>query len=574
MECGSTTTVSYNGADNWYTIDCTGDDPDTTGVVEGGQNGQTITFEVDGVQTDQTEVWTEGGYRELNLTASASPPSSENRLFLDPSDMTGAEGQILIQQVKVFTNQPVDTIGVHVTINTPGPVTLVDASGNPATSIEANPLFAGDVTFNRVDNTTGQIDFSITRLDNPLPAGEYPVATIRYQVSTGATVGDSTTISFIRSGARYSDMVYEGSPLNATLEDGSITVGDGIVLNGIVEPTKYRGSAGDPRWITNLFWNCVGPGTEPWASGIVLRNAGAPNSEVLATFPVTTDANGHFTVLLTGIVPGVYDITVKGDNTLSARMDDVTLPAATPVDFGLLRVGDSDGSNVIDHVDLSYVIAAFLSSQGDLDYRSCSDNNRDGYVNVIDASLINRHYLQIGLAAMEFMDTFDLVGNVEGASLTVSEMSSSHIRAGDVVTAEVVADTGTGSIDSVGGHLNFDPSLVVVVGVDGKPVSSLDLSTDVFEEGMVYSTVDNEAGSIDIAATRLGMPFQGRTTLTRIHLKARQDLDTSSINLTFVRDGTRHSDLLLAGQSLEPEIDPAPAPHGHAHQVYLPIMLR
>lgn len=61
------TTQTWNG-DSVYAIDVPGDDPDTPGVIEGGVAGDTITFQIDGQDADQTATWASGSSAELNLT--------------------------------------------------------------------------------------------------------------------------------------------------------------------------------------------------------------------------------------------------------------------------------------------------------------------------------------------------------------------------------------------------------------------------------------------------------------------------------------------------------------------------
>jgi len=56
-----------------YTITVPGDDPTTPGVVEGGNEGDTVVFKVGGNLTDQTGTWHEGTDVQLNLTVNYAP---------------------------------------------------------------------------------------------------------------------------------------------------------------------------------------------------------------------------------------------------------------------------------------------------------------------------------------------------------------------------------------------------------------------------------------------------------------------------------------------------------------------
>jgi hypothetical protein len=66
-----TTTSSVNG-DSVYVVDIPGDDPATPSI-EGGQDGDTIIFQVAGIEADQTALWAGGEVTEQNLTARPEP---------------------------------------------------------------------------------------------------------------------------------------------------------------------------------------------------------------------------------------------------------------------------------------------------------------------------------------------------------------------------------------------------------------------------------------------------------------------------------------------------------------------
>jgi hypothetical protein len=63
-------TETYQG-DSFYSLDIPGDDPDTL-AVEGGQDGDTITFILGGIVADQMGIWKSGTLVPLNLSASSA----------------------------------------------------------------------------------------------------------------------------------------------------------------------------------------------------------------------------------------------------------------------------------------------------------------------------------------------------------------------------------------------------------------------------------------------------------------------------------------------------------------------
>lgn len=66
-EYASTAVFSRDGQSGLYVIDIPADDPNTVGVIEGGQIDQVITFATDGRKIGQTAFWKMGSTANLNL---------------------------------------------------------------------------------------------------------------------------------------------------------------------------------------------------------------------------------------------------------------------------------------------------------------------------------------------------------------------------------------------------------------------------------------------------------------------------------------------------------------------------
>jgi hypothetical protein len=64
-------TVKIYEGESVYSLVVPGDDP-TTDVIEGGVQGDTIYFNVDGILADQTATWQSGSSKELDLTVSSN----------------------------------------------------------------------------------------------------------------------------------------------------------------------------------------------------------------------------------------------------------------------------------------------------------------------------------------------------------------------------------------------------------------------------------------------------------------------------------------------------------------------
>ena len=73
VQYASTLTVDISG-NTYYALDVKGDDPDTTGIIEGGNTGDTIIFHVGSLVAAQTGTWHGGTNVHLDLTAVSNQP--------------------------------------------------------------------------------------------------------------------------------------------------------------------------------------------------------------------------------------------------------------------------------------------------------------------------------------------------------------------------------------------------------------------------------------------------------------------------------------------------------------------
>jgi hypothetical protein len=112
-----TSTFLAEGA-SVFIIDVPGDDPDTPGI-EGGSAGDTIVFQLDGFDADQTGTWSPGSYVRLDLTATPPPTPPE------------ADDQAVVTD----ENTPVDII-----------LTASDINGDPLTFSIVDPPSDGTLT--------------------------------------------------------------------------------------------------------------------------------------------------------------------------------------------------------------------------------------------------------------------------------------------------------------------------------------------------------------------------------------------------------------------------------------------
>nr|MBC7244124.1 DNRLRE domain-containing protein [Chloroflexota bacterium] len=135
------------------------------------------------------------------------------------------------------------------------------------------------------------------------------------------------------------------------------------ILQGKVSLQRPTKPAPDPSWITQL-------------SVMVGSNR----------YQVLTDQWGNFT--LSNLVPGIYDIRVKGSHTLSNVVRGVILNTGlNVVDFGTLREGDANDDDCVNMHDFIILRVTFNSSS---DLRA--DFNQDGMVNMLDFVLLRGNF--------------------------------------------------------------------------------------------------------------------------------------------------------------------------------------
>jgi YVTN family beta-propeller protein len=318
-----------------------------------------------------------------------------------------------------------------------------------------------------------------------------------------------------------------------------------VTLNGRVA-LEGRGEAGDSRWVTELYRVDAGVAT----GGIEVYRTGT--SALLGAFSATTDTNGRFSATLTDLASGVYDIKVKGGDTLSIEKPGVSLPSTAEINFGTLPLGDCNGNDVVNESDVSCIVPSFLLCSDDAHYLGYADSNKDGCVNGADVSGLTPNFLETGpsdqggaLAAQP----------VDGASLVLSPATQT-VAVGQIFTIDILVDIGDATADTVDAYVHFDQDILEVVDLSGQPATSIELNTGVFGSATV-NAADNQTGQIDLSASVYLSPYlTGAFRAATIRFKA--EAVVTGVDVRFGRgDKARQSDLLYGGVSLDPTLGDA-----------------
>jgi hypothetical protein len=127
-------------------------------------------------------------------------------------------------------------------------------------------------------------------------------------------------------------------------------------------------------------------------------------------YPVqTTDSSGYFTASVSGLPNGPYNWRVKGPDGVAktlptdppgflANTGTLTLTgaAATQVEMGLMKAGDSNNDNIVSVQDFNALKNTFGKSSGDPGYDRRADLNGDTAISVQDFNLQKGNFGQAG----------------------------------------------------------------------------------------------------------------------------------------------------------------------------------
>ena len=466
-------------------------------------------------------------------------------LLLAPTTQARVVGETFTVSLDVEAgSNPLDTVDAYLDFD-PTKLEVVTAGGQLASSVEVQPSSGLAATVNVVDNTLGRIDLSASTFAAPFPTGTFTLATVSFRAKA-ASGGTPAAVTFAGTFPRRSDLLRAGASFQPALAGGQVTIAPHVSFTGIVRPEK-RGGPGDPRWATPLFRTASGVTT----GGVAVFATGG--SVPLGRYVATTDLDGRFSVELTGLVAGTYDLELKPANGLSTRKANVVLPGPL-VDFGTFAVGDASGDDAVNGADVSFLVPSFLHCNGAPAFRPYADTNADGCINGADVSSLVPNFLRSGPASA----LPPTGGGSGGSSLTaadparvataiVARAAASSVRIGDAVTATLVASLASAQADTLDLYLDYDPRLLEAVDAAGRPVTAVELASSPGTTVLV-NRVDPAAGRIDVSVTRLTQPFfTGEVTIGTVRFRART---AGTARLTTARSGPRVSDLLRGGQAL------------------------
>jgi DNA-binding beta-propeller fold protein YncE len=464
-------------------------------------------------------------------------PTNNVQLSLLPSTAALGIGQVLTTTIQLSTGaQPVDGVAAFLNFD-PSIFQVVDAASNPATSI-ANPGSPFDQQIqNSVDNSTGQINYSVGTLNQPRPSGTITVGTI-YLKAIKPSTGSNVTFAFDQANNRVTDVEYQFTPLLNQSQAFGATY-------SVVNTASLAGSV--------TLQGRASPIPAPaYAEPLDVRFYQAGTSTLVFEATPTIDQSGSFVI---GSIPsGSYDIWVKNAHSLANLVPAISLgPGTTPLSLGTLLEGDTDGDNQISLHDFSLLTATYGTQSGQAGYNPNADLDNSGQVNFHDFSLLATNFGLIGAQPSGGSSaTRSAVaapsGNV-GLQLMPTLLTGAVGSTADV-TIQVTA--GSQAVDAVAAYVDFDPTVLQVVDANGQPTTAIQAASGPLDV-VIQNVVDNAHGRIGFAAGVLSSARpSGTFTLGTIHFKVIGALpaDGSAIQLVTDRTNNRASDVERAGAYL------------------------
>ena len=110
--------------------------------------------------------------------------------------------------------------------------------------------------------------------------------------------------------------------------------------------------------------------------------------------PINLDTIGDFTVPY--ILPGNYDLSIKGSHWLRRIVSGVSVEANTAIADLVLINGDVVDNNEVDFSDINAVRAAYGSFPGDETWNDRADVDGSGEVDFTDINIVRSKYGEIG----------------------------------------------------------------------------------------------------------------------------------------------------------------------------------
>jgi len=154
--------------------------------------------------------------------------------------------------------------------------------------------------------------------------------------------------------------------------------------------------AGEATLVGNVTFVGRGSDNAQWVENFTVRFFDNATTIETGWSPIiaTTNTTGFFTI--SGLTPGTYDIGIKGGTGLSELEFNVVLAGTTVVDFGTIRVGDSNNDDYITISDRTLLYGCWGTAEGAPGWNGNCDFNNDGFITISDRTLLYGNWNEVG----------------------------------------------------------------------------------------------------------------------------------------------------------------------------------
>ncbi len=432
---------------------------------------------------------------------------------------------------------------------------------------------------------------------------ESPIAYFTHELNWDTTTApDGMYELFIKAydpqnNSSYFDVFQANSQLDEYLPF-EITVQNGNTPVTISSQVNFmsRGEAGSDQWIEPLNIKLTKPGS----------------SVANYHFEAITNVFGDYVLPPgRGILPGEYDMWVKGDRTLASRQRVTIIAGQNSLPPVTLVEGDADHDNFVNLLDFSIWAVAYDTCRTAELYDQQADFDNDGCVTNNDLALLSANFGKSGTTytdetelirptfAQRAKDQSFICALPSNSSILVSseekseeglsnirsvmennpafiaiEPSARTIAEGERFTLRINVQTGSDPIDGVAAYLDFDPSILQLEQIK-------DLNRFPF---VLQNTFDNQSGTLQFAAgTTQNNLLTGAFELAELEFRALQRVQNTG--LLFNSTKPRQTDITFRAMSvlggisngtitIGNETIPIPTTVPPTNYLYLPVLIR
>jgi hypothetical protein len=311
-----------------------------------------VTFTAAGADTDvPAQTLT---YSLISAPAGASINPSSGAFTWTPTEAQGPNSYTFT--VRVSDGSLTADRSVTITVN--------EANVAPTVTVTGSPFSVQD---------GGTTTFTAVGADSDLPA-----QTLSYSLS-GAPAGASinpTSGAFTWSPTNA--QIGPSYTFNVVVSDGVTTGSQSVTINTSISSKTLTGTI-NLEDITN-----------PNGFVVEIRLTGLSG---VTTLNATLNSAGAYSLPLTGLLQGSYEVAVVGPTWLRKATPGVTLASGsnTAPSVTLLN-GDVDGDNQVSILDYLQLSTAYDTQVGDPGYDINADLDKDGFVSILDYLIVSRNY--------------------------------------------------------------------------------------------------------------------------------------------------------------------------------------